>query len=175
MEEQWKSIINYPEYEISNLGNCRNIQTNNNLKCYVPLNTGYKQLGLYGRDENGKNKHKSFRVHRLVAIHFIPNPENKKEVDHINNDRLNNSITNLRWATKSENGRNRSTSGQKNVTSEYIGVEYDKRRNKWRYQIRIGKITKTKQFNTEIEAAIKRDEFILNNELEYFKLNFVHI
>ena len=43
---------------------------------------------------------------------------------------------------------------------------YDKRRNKWRYQLRIGKITKTKQFDTEKEAAIKRDEFILNVRME---------
>ena len=175
MEEQWKSIINYPNYEISNLGNCRNIKTNKNLKCCKIKNEPYIRIGLYRRDENGKNQHIVFRIHRLVAMHFIPNPENKREVDHIDNNKLNNSILNLRWATTSENGRNKSTSGQKNITSQYMGVEYDKRRNKWRYQLRIGKITKTKQFNTEHEAAVKRDEFILDNDLEYFKLNFIHI
>jgi hypothetical protein len=71
--------------------------------------------------------------------------------------------------------RNRSTSGQKNITSQYIGVGFDKSRNKWNYQIHFNGKKHMKRFNTEKEAAIKRDEFILDNNLEYFKLNFVHI
>lgn len=49
---------------------------------------------------------KSYLVHRLVAETFIENPENKPFVDHINGDRHDNSVSNLRWATASENNRN---------------------------------------------------------------------
>ena len=51
-------------------------------------------------------KHKSFALHRLVAELFIPNPENKKEVDHIDTNKLNNNINNLRWVQPSENMNN---------------------------------------------------------------------
>jgi hypothetical protein len=183
MEELWKSIINYPEYEISNLGNCRNISTvirSPNQKPYKNLKftmgtTGYKKYDLYKYDENGVKTRKTIPIHRLIAIHFISNPENKREVDHIDNDRLNNSIDNLRWVSPSENMRNRSTSGNLNSTSNYIGIGYDKSRNKWRYQIKVDEKTFSKRFDTEHEAAVKRDEFILDNDLEYFKLNFIHI
>ena len=52
------------------------------------------------------NKQKWFRVHRLVAEVFIPNPENKPYVDHINGNREDNSIDNLRWCTQKENCNN---------------------------------------------------------------------
>lgn len=67
---------------------------------------------------NDKKKH--LPIHRLLAKAFIPNPDNKPYVDHINGNTLDNSLSNLRWATKSENGSNRkvtlSSSGYKAVT-----------------------------------------------------------
>tara|TARA_R110002126_G_scaffold255862_1_gene398890 strand:+ start:439 stop:915 length:477 start_codon:yes stop_codon:yes gene_type:complete len=59
---------------------------------------GYMQVALY---KNGKRK--MFKVHRLLAIAFIPNPENKRCVDHINGIRDDNRLENLRWVTHSEN------------------------------------------------------------------------
>ena len=50
---------------------------------------------------------KNMKIHRLVALHYIPNPDNKPEVDHIDRERLNNNIENLRWATSSENQSNK--------------------------------------------------------------------
>jgi hypothetical protein len=166
--EEWKSIINYPNYEISNMGNCRNILTNNNLK-YSINRCGYKKYHIY--DENEIRK--SLSLHRLLAIHFIPNPENKKYVDHSDNNKLNNSISNLRWVTRNENSRNRNSN--KNTSSSYVGIHHSKTENKWKYSVNVNGKIHMKRFDTEKEAAIKRDEFILNNELEYFKLNFVHI
>ena len=60
--------------------------------------TGYKKVELY-KDK----KRKSFKVHRLVAQAFIPNPENKREVNHIDGNKHNNKVNNLEWVTSSEN------------------------------------------------------------------------
>lgn len=54
-----------------------------------------------------KGVYKSFSVHRMLAIFFIPNPENKPEVNHKDKNRLNNSLDNLEWVTKSENERHK--------------------------------------------------------------------
>lgn len=62
---------------------------------------GYKQVSV----RTNHKKHHLF-VHRLVALAFIPNPENKPAVDHINTNKLDNNVENLRWATHSENSRN---------------------------------------------------------------------
>lgn len=61
--------------------------------------SGYKHLGL--ADKNGVTKY--FMVHRLLALAFIPNDYNKKQVNHIDGNKLNNSLDNLEWATPSEN------------------------------------------------------------------------
>lgn len=69
----------------------------------VPNNNGYLQIKLIAA--NGKRKNEL--IHRLVALHFIDNPESKPEVDHIDRDRQNNNANNLRWLTKSENNKNK--------------------------------------------------------------------
>ena len=56
---------------------------------------------------------KTYNKHKIIAQQFIPNPNNLPEVDHINNDRSDNHIENLRWVTASENGKNRSGHGRK--------------------------------------------------------------
>ena len=61
-------------------------------------NTGYVRVKLNGR---------TYRLHRILAKHFIPNPNNLPEVDHVDRNPLNNSIDNLRWISRSENARNR--------------------------------------------------------------------
>ena len=65
---------------------------------------GYLQVSLC---KDGKRKQKT--IHQLVALHYIENPEDKPEVDHIDRDILNNSVSNLRWATRSEQQRNKKT------------------------------------------------------------------
>lgn len=73
--------------------------------------TGYMYI------ERGQRK-KKLRVHRIVAETFIPNPENKPEVDHINRIRNDNRADNLQWVTKLENLQNRSKKHKKHIFTE---------------------------------------------------------
>ena len=66
--------------------------------------SGYPFVMLY-KDGRGKQRY----IHRLVARAFIPNPDNKREVDHIDNDKANNTVVNLRWVTRRENQNNEIT------------------------------------------------------------------
>lgn len=98
MEEEWKAILDYPDYEVSNLGNVR--RNKNTLK-YSKDKDGYKKIILC---KQGKTK--TERIHRLVAKTFLSNPDNKPQVDHIDRNVENNISCNLRWVTQSENMMN---------------------------------------------------------------------
>lgn len=86
------------------IGSCGNIRNKNNGRIKVPFDrnrTGYVRAILF----NGNGKSKRYFVHRLVAHAFIPNPENKPMVNHIDGDKTNNCVENLEWVTASENMR----------------------------------------------------------------------
>ena len=107
MEEIWKDISGYEGvYQVSNLGNVRSLDRLDGrgrniqgvlLKQVISTND-YLKVTLY---KNGKSKTKT--VHRLVAEAFIPNTENKPQVNHIDEDKLNNIVYNLDWMTNIEN------------------------------------------------------------------------
>lgn len=99
-EEIWKEIEWFDNYQISNLGRVKNIKFDRYVKPLLD-NKGYLTVNLY---KNGKMKR--LLLHRLISIAFIPNPENKPCIDHINTDRLDNRIENLRWCTQKENHNN---------------------------------------------------------------------
>ena len=101
MEEVFANINNFSNYQISNLGNVRNISTNRVLKPTI-ASDGYYCITLYN-----EGKAKWFKIHRIVATSFLGNPEAKTEIDHIDRNILNNSVVNLRWATHAENQRNK--------------------------------------------------------------------
>lgn len=112
--EIWKDIPGYEErYQVSNMGRVR---TKDRSKSWVDyrgflFRHNYKSHILKAQDNghgyltvllNERNKY----LHRLVGLCFIPNPQNKPDIDHIDTNRHNNVALNLRWVTKSENCRN---------------------------------------------------------------------
>jgi hypothetical protein len=88
-----RDVPNHINYQISENGEVYNKITGRELKHKLG-NRGYYFVGLNS---------KTVLIHRILAQLFIPNPENKCDVDHINRDKLNNDLSNLRWASRSEN------------------------------------------------------------------------
>ena len=126
-----KSNKGFPRYSVSNYGNVKNNQTGRILK---PDVGGRGYLGVLL--SNNKTKcHKI--VHKLVAEAFLFKPEDKKCVDHINGNKLDNSLFNLRWCTHGENNQNSIIPS--NNTSGVKGVCFSKRRNKWLAYIRCNR------------------------------------
>ena len=99
MEEKWLEIEGCPKYMVSNLGRVKSFRKNfDGIILNPSLNKdGYFVVGLYG---------KTYILHRLIAKAFIPNTENKPEVDHINGVKTDCRVENLRWATREENQNN---------------------------------------------------------------------
>jgi hypothetical protein len=106
--EIWKPIKDWQNYEVSNLGNVRSLERIEDFRGGTRIRKGcllkqrvlrkYKCVSVknYGTQ-------RTFLVHRLVADAFVPNPDNKSIVNHIDKDRLNNSAENLEWVTQKEN------------------------------------------------------------------------
>tara|TARA_R110000772_G_scaffold235474_1_gene347118 strand:+ start:297 stop:767 length:471 start_codon:yes stop_codon:yes gene_type:complete len=109
------------------------------LKCCIHPK-GYKQITLC---KNSKNK--TFLLHRLLALHFIENPNNKPTVDHENRDPLDNSLSNLRWYTMKEQCDNRGGKFQYSITK---GGIYKSKKGFFRYQWYEDKVVKRKYFKT---------------------------
>lgn len=95
--EKWKNIKGFENYEVNDDGQVRNKKTGRILKPY-DNGRGYVEVDLL---INGKRTTK--KIHRIVAEAFIPNPENKPEVNHINEIKTDNRVENLNWMTREEN------------------------------------------------------------------------
>ena len=97
MKEEWKDIEGYEGlYRVSNTGKVLSVRRNREFS--LNPNPLYVNVSLSKEGDS-----KSFSVHRLVAKAFVPNPENKTDVNHIDGNKLNNNSWNLEWTTKSEN------------------------------------------------------------------------
>ena len=110
----WKILKENENYSINEKGEIKNNITKKILSPSINKDSGYYQIDLWKN-----NKSRKYTLHRLVANNFIPNLENKPTVDHIDGNRLNNDISNLRWATYSEQNSRFNTFG---VRSEKIKV-----------------------------------------------------
>jgi hypothetical protein len=128
--EVFRSVDGYDNYVVSSFGRVKNTKTGRILKAGLSSH-GYLTVAL---SKDGLAK-KTYYVHRLVACAFIDNPDNKECVDHKDNNKANNQLTNLRWATTKENSQNSKLSN--NNTSNIKGVCFNKRAKKWCARIMI--------------------------------------
>lgn len=100
-DEIWKEIQGFEGlYAVSNKGKVMNLMSGKVLKNNINTH-GYPFVQLH----KGNEKPKQIKVHRLIAEAFIPNPDNLPEVNHIDEDKTNNDVTNLEWVTASQNQR----------------------------------------------------------------------
>lgn len=126
--EEWKYIKGFEGlYKVSNYGNVMSVERYINTchkevmrlipnRLLVPYKTktGYLKVWLY---KNGEKK--KYSIHRLVAMAFIDNPENKPCVNHIDNNRENNNVNNLEWCTYKENSQWAEIQGRREFTKEW--------------------------------------------------------
>lgn len=162
MEEIWKDVPGYEGwYQASNLGNIRSLKrraTKPNGEKAIYVRT--KVLSPTKRGKGGEylcirlcsdNKRKSIQVHRLVAMAFIPNPNNYEQVDHINRNKSDNRVENLRWVTQSENQYNT----DRNRLIEYKGEV--KPMGKWAEQfgLRYHVLSSRLRYGWSIERALE--------------------
>ena len=109
MEEEWRDIEGYPRYNVSNLGRVRsNIRESKLLNPYLSCNNDYYSVSLFS-----KGKRHIRLVHRLVLMAFKknPNPGYFDRCDHINQNKRDNNINNLRWSNAVLNGLNGNQKG----------------------------------------------------------------
>ena len=126
MVEIFKKIDGFENYSISDHGNVINDKTGRILKGNENMH-GYFSVVLM----KNKTSHRKF-IHRLVAEAFLLNPDNKKCIDHIDNNIQNNNVTSLRFATSQENSQNAKLSSKN--TSGTKGVRWNNEKNKWTAQ-----------------------------------------
>ena len=149
-------VVGFPDYLIYNDGRVWSKKSNIFLKLQNDTE-GYKGISLCNKRLKIRNKR--HKVHRLVAIHYIPNPENKPQVDHINRDPSDNRVENLRWATRTENEHNKGIS--KNNTSGHKHIS--KYKKVWRFK--YSNPYKNRYFKTKIDAIHYKFYYLLKINL----------
>lgn len=116
MEEVWKDVIGYEGlYLISNLGRLKRLYKGRPERIIKPVKGSFGYM-FYSFGKNCKIK--TFRIHRLVAIHFVPNPNNYTEVNHIDGNKENCADWNLEWCTRSHNIKHAFRLGLKTVAEK---------------------------------------------------------
>jgi hypothetical protein len=155
--EIWKDIKGYEGiYQISNLGRIKSLsrKLKNRYSFYFSKEKILNSNIGYGGYRFQKLGDKMFSVHRLVAEYFIEKPKDKNIVNHKDFNILNNNVSNLEWVSQRENSHHYTLT--RNRTSKYIGVCFDKERNKWKSRIKVdGKTINLGRFNSELEAYNK--------------------
>lgn len=99
MNEIWKTIDDYPDYMVSNMGRVKSLKFGKEklLKPFI------QRKGYYLVELRNNNYSKTFTIHKLVAKAFLDNPNNLSQVNHINEDKTDNRVENLEWCTNEYN------------------------------------------------------------------------
>ena len=166
MNEEWRDIKGYEGlYQVSNLGRVKSFKDNNGncrekILNYKPKKDGYIQVKLF---KNGT--YRIFKVHRLVAESFIPNPDNYPIINHKDENKTNNTVSNLEWCTQKYNINYGTHNKRVSESSKGISRENIKGSNNPKAR-KVQCITTGKKFNCIKEAAeyyyIDR-HYIINN------------
>ena len=154
--EKWADIEGYEGlYQVSNTGKIKSLgrmRSNHSKKQWVEEKIkkprkdpqGYHMTDLYK-----ENKAETVRIHRIVALAFIPNPENKPTVNHIDGNRDNNTVKNLEWATFAEQNTHFYEKGLKSVENIKKTIKAMNKAN----SVSVECITDNKVFESQSEAA----------------------
>ena len=150
----FEDVKGFPAYQVNRKGQIFSKKKKRLLNPYID-NRGYYNVELM---KDKKRFH--FQLHRLLAHQFIPNPEDKPCIDHINRDKTDNNLANLRWVTYQENNCNRSPSENK-FLPQFISYYHDKKTNKMYYRFKIWRQ------NFKIMRSFNVDNYGLDDVLEY--------
>lgn len=167
--EVWKEINNYPSYFVSNFGNIKR-----NEKLLKGGLRGNKNKLYKGVSLRNNGIQKSFFIHRLVGETFLEK-NGYNEIDHIDGNKLNNNISNLRWVSSQINNRNRRKMATYNgvkTASKYKGITWNKNANHWGARVYINKMAiYLGSSKNEDDAGRLYNKYITDNQLEGYKLN----
>lgn len=161
--EVFRMIDEFPCYDVSNFGQVRNRTTGRILKPHVN-NHGYLQVCLY----KDKKRH-NCKIHRLVSLTFIDNPDNHKCCDHKDRCRTNNHVSNLRWASYSTNNKNRKPVGNTNVRN----IHWAKKAERYECHLtgnngeRIRKAFSVSKYGTKARALQYAKAWVNNTRVRY--------
>jgi hypothetical protein len=165
--EIWKDVVGYEGYQVSNLGRIKSLDKRVNVSGFLKYPTTKIRKGKIlrqSKDKDGylkvalfKDREKKYlRVHRIVAMTFIPNPENKKTVDHKNTIVDDNRVENLSWMTHKQQLNDNELSRERHLEAW--------RKNRKCIKKRVRCITTGKEFDSIKEAGdyynIKHNEMI---------------
>jgi hypothetical protein len=149
-ESIYEDSNKFINYEISNYGRVRNTINGKLLK---PYNYG----GYMGLPLKYNGMQKTFKIHRLVLMAFnIPNPDNKKEIDHIDSNPLNNKLENLKWSTREEQINNKNTIEKRKITAAKKKLNKPQKINK--------KQAEYNRYKVKIKAYNDNEEIIYNSK-----------
>jgi len=147
-------IIGNSNYLIYEDGRVQNKKTKKYLKHHINTNA-YFRISLWKN-----NKETRTYLHRLLALHFIPNPHNYPHIDHIDRNPKNNSLSNLRWVTHSMNMRN--TKMRCDNTSGHKNIYYASDRDRWLFR----SLKTYKYFKTKTDALCYKYIYLLKMKVK---------
>ena len=156
--ERWKTIKEFPNYEVSNRGNVKSLNYNNTKKPKI-LKTGTNADGYFHVSLCDGNSKKTIKIHQLVAMAFLGHKPcgHYLVVNHKDFNRKNNNVNNLEIVTQRENSNKKHLKS----SSKYTGVYFNKAHQKWISSIRIGREFKhLGLFVNEIDASNAYQEYL---------------
>jgi hypothetical protein len=156
MTEEFRELEEFPEYKFGNRGTILGKYGRPMKQAQNYSNETYYILELKIRDKNSKIR--TVKVHRLIAIAWIPNPENEPEIDHIDRNPANNCVENLRWSSRLKNANNMGIS--KLNKSGITGICFDKNKDMWIVAKSIMGVKYRKSFKERSDAEAYLKEVI---------------